>query len=542
MANVIVPYSDTGNAVVLSSFTVIAAGTLLSMSLSGVTTGAAKYASSAASSDSLSGDMDNLHLKTNLANAFTLSGVSFTAGGKRYVSKANGDLHTDISPITGNGTKVGVLTPDQGEVTLTSWPAGMAPAVSDWRGVAGAPINGANTPFNTYLTTFRIATAPIRTGSFSLLGTMQDGTTFNYTADSDGIIDQPRVKGRVDYTTGVVQIVGVTPSAPAGATQTSLAFLNIPGLTNAYIDLIRQETLRYNAVAFTYLPLDADLLGIDPVRLPTDGRVPIFRPGELAVVGHTDVTTPQTVADDDVIDVGRTRLSRLRVLGHDNHVIEAGYTEDREAGTVTFDDVTGYSQPVRVEHRIEDMALQKDAQIDGTITFTRPLTYNFPLGSYVSSCLRVGDLKARVQLVFDQATWDSVTFSDVLVGNASLGTYNDVGYPIEVSNAGAFTERWALRFKSTTTFDIVGEHVGVIGEGSINTVTAPINGITGEPYFTIAVEGWGVGWGIANVLRINTIGAMAGVWMVRTVQQGPASAADYSFLTVVRGDIDNPLA
>ena len=33
--------------------------------------------------------------------------------------------------------------------------------------------------------------------------------------------------------------------------------------------------LRYNAVVFTSLPLDATLLGLDPVRLPADGRVPV---------------------------------------------------------------------------------------------------------------------------------------------------------------------------------------------------------------------------------------------------------------------------
>lgn len=542
MANVIIPYEETGNAVELSSYLAIAAGTILSMALGGVTTAAAKYSSTAAGSSALSGDMDELHLKTNVSNAFVLSGVSFSAGGKRYVSKASGDLHVDLSPITGNGTKVGTLTPGQGEVVLTSWPAGMAPAVSDWRGVAGAPVNSAFTPFNTYVTTFRIATAPIRTGSFSVLGTMQDGTTFNYSADSDGIIDEPRIKGRINYTTGVVKLVGVTPSAPAGATTVDLSFLNIPGLTTAYIDLIRQETLRYNAVAFTYLPLDAELLGIDPVRLPSDGRVPIFRAGELAVVGHTATTAPAIAANGGLVNVGRTRLSRLRVLGHDGHVIETGYSEDLEAGTVTWNDVTGYSQPVRVEHRIEDMGLVRDAQIDGTITFTRPLTHNYPAGSYISSALRAGDLKARTSLVFDQASWDGVSFSDVVSGAAAPGTYNTVGYPVAVTNAGAVTERWALRFKNTLTVEVIGEHVGNLGEFSINTVIQPINGITGEPYFTMQPAGWGGGWAIGNIVRINTVGAMFPVWMVRTVQQGPESAADYSFLTIVRGDVDNPIA
>jgi hypothetical protein len=516
--------------------------TVLSLSLAGVTSAAGTIATSASGSQSLSGDMDQLHLKTNVANAFSLSGVSFSAGGKKYVSKASGDLQVDLSPVTGIGTSVGTLTPGQGEVALNTWVPGSSPAVSDWRGVASPPVNGAFTPYNTYAVVFRLATAPIRTGSFSVLGTMADGTTFNYSADSDGIINAPRIKGRINYTTGVVKLVGVSPTAPAGVVKQDLTWLNIPGLVDGFIDLLRQETLRYNAVAFTYLPLDAELLGIDPVRLPSDGRVPIFRAGELAVVGHTGTTAPATAVVGGTVSAGRTRLSRLRVLGNDNHVIETGYDEDLEAGTVTFTNATGYSQPVRVEHRIEDYALIREAQIDGTITFTRPLTHDYPLGSFVSSALRAGDLKSRMSLMFDQATWDVITYLDVLSGGAAPGTYNVGGFPMGLTNAGTVTERWALRFKTTQTFDIIGEHVGNIGEGSINTVTAPLNPATGVPYFTLLVAGWGSGWAVGNVVRFNTIGAMFPFWLIRTVQQGPEAAADYSFLTIVRGDVDNPIA
>jgi hypothetical protein len=31
-----------------------------------------------------------------------------------------------------------------------------------------------------------------------------------------------------------------------------------------------------------------------------------------------------------------------------------------------------------VEHKIEDMALIRDAQINGQLSFTRPLTHDFP--------------------------------------------------------------------------------------------------------------------------------------------------------------------
>lgn len=513
----------------------------MTLSLAGLSSGTATFSTASSNPVPISADMDEVFLKTNLANAFTLSGVTFRAGNQDYISKASGDLHVNPSPTTGNGTVVGNLTPAQGFVTLTSWPSGMSPVVSNWRGVAGAPINGATTPFNTFLITFRIAAAPIRVGSFSVLGTMADGTTFNYTADSNGYINQPFIKGRINYETGVVKLIGVAPSAPAGTPQQNISFLGVPGVSNVWINLIRQETLRYNAVAFTYLPLEASLLGIDPVRLPSDGRVPIFRAGGLAVVGHTDETAPTNVSNGQTINCGRTRLSRLRVLGNNNSVITSGYTEDLEAGTVTFTNVTGYSQPVRVEHRIEDLGLIRDAQIDGTVTFTRPVTHDYPVGSYLSSCLRTGDLKARVSLLFDQNSWDGTTFSDELSGSPAPGTYNLTGYPFVVSNAGALTERWVIRFTTTQAFQIIGENVGIIGIGSINSVTAPISDITGEPYFSIPVEGWGTGWQPGNIVRFNTVGAMFPVWMIRTVQQGPEGAGDYSFQVIVRGDVDNPV-
>lgn len=518
-----------------------AVGSTLSLNLSGVASAAAQYAASAVSSQLLAGTMDQLHLKTNVSNAFSISGARFTANGREYMVKATGDVQVDLSPVTGNGTKVGEMTLAQGEVKLDTWPAGFTPAVTNWRALAAAPINGPNTPYSTYAVTFRVPTAPLRTGSLSVLGTMQDGTTFNVSADSNGVINAPRIKGRVNYTTGVVQIVGVTPSAPAGQGQTSIAFLGIPGVTMAYIDLIRQETIRFNAVAFTYLPLDADLLGIDPVRLPTDGRVPIFRPGGFYVIGHKATTNPATAVNGGTVNVGRTRLSRVRVIGNNNLTIPSGYSVDLEAGIVTWNDVSGYSQPVRIEHRIEDMSQIRDAQITGELTGLRALTHNYPLGSYISSAFVAGDLRARTSLTFDQATWDGVTFADAVVGASAVGTYNDTDNPITVTNEGAVTERWVIRFLTNLTFQVIGEHVGVIGTGSISTETAPINEAQGVPYFRMPAGGWGTGWATGNIVRINTVAAVVPFWLARTIKQGPEAGQDYEFTVLARGNIDNPI-
>ena len=79
-----------------------------------------------------------------------------------------------------------------------------------------------------------------------------------------------------------------------------------------------------------------------------------------------------------------------------------------------------------IEHRIEDMAVVRDVQINGEVSFTRALTHEYPLaspgdpssGSFVSSALVAGDLFARVSLVFDQATWNGA-WTDSLVGGTA---------------------------------------------------------------------------------------------------------------------------
>lgn len=209
-----------------------------------------------------------------------------------------------------------------------------------------------------------------------------------------------------------------------------------------------------------------------------------------------------------------------------------------DAGTVTFFGVSGYAQPVTIEHRVEDMVMVRDVQISGDITFTRPLTHDYPAGqSYVSSALVAGDLFARTSKPFDQFTWDG-TYKDALVGNAATATFNAAQFPIVVTNRGAITERWVVRFTNSTAFEVIGENVGVIATGNVAADCAPVNPATGAAYFTLPALGWGAGWAAGNVLRMNTVGAEMPVWVVRTVQQGPETVQDDRFSLLIRGDVN----
>ena len=395
----------------------------------------------------------------------------------------------------------------------------------------------------------RTQAAPLKPAGVVLNLADAEGNSITAMGDIDGTISGTHLRGKIDYETGVVELqfgdfvtdVSLTAEEKlewwydaddVGAVQVGKIWKPRP---------VDPTTLRYNIVAYFYLPLDAELLGLDPVRLPPDGRVAIFQPGGRVVVGHTKVSSPITVSNGQTIDLARTRLSRIRVLGSDDVAIHTGYSVNLESGTITFSDVTGYHQPVTIEDRVEDMAVVSDVGIDGTLKLTRQLTHTFPVpGSYVSSALMAGDMRSRVSHVFDQASWDGITWADAVDGPPATATYNDALSPIEVSNVGASTERFALRFTSSTAFQIIGEHVGVIGTGNINTDCSPINPATGEPYFTIREAGWGTGWAIGNILRINTVGALFPLWIVRTIQQGPESDLDYSFSLLTRGDVDRP--
>jgi len=166
-------------------------------------------------------------------------------------------------------------------------------------------------------------------------------------------------------------------------------------------------------------------------------------------------------------------------------------------------------------------------------------SHDYPVGSHVSSALVAGDLRAYVSNLFDQASWNG-SFLDAIQGASATATYNDVLAPIVVTNAGAITERWAIQFTNATSFNVIGEHVGVIATGTTGSDIAPINPATGKPYFTLAAVGWGSGWATGNVLRFNTTGALFPVWVVRTIQQGPETVTNDAFTLLVRGDVDRP--
>jgi hypothetical protein len=302
--------------------------------------------------------------------------------------------------------------------------------------------------------------------------------------------------------------------------------------------------LTYNTVFLQYLPLDGTLLGLDTARLPLDGKVPIYRPGGQVIVHNTLITAlPNPLTKGTAYSLGRERVAAVVVRTATGQRVPGSlYTVDFNAGTVTVpvgSDISALAQPFTVEHRIEDELMLLRADISGKLDLVAALTHDYPAGtSFVSSKLRKGDLFARAFNYIEQTSWTNV-WSDELQGAAPTANFNQIDFPISVTNRGAITEQWAVIFTGATQVRVVGQNVGqILTNVSITAPIAPLNPQTGAPYFEISELGWGGGWAAGNVLRFNTAAAGGPAWVARTVLQGPPTVASDAATLAFRADVD----
>jgi hypothetical protein len=446
-------------------------------------------------------------IETNGRETLLLDSALLTVGGDVY-SSAAGVLRKGWSLHTGAPAVVsaGALT-SSGELQVTSLPSNKINTLV-WRNLA-QDLATAKVDKGV----FRTASSPLKVGVMQL----QAGDDVGSGSEAGQITGA--FGGDVDYQRGIVRW--------------------------EHPVLIDPASLSYNAVFLQYLPIDGDRLGLETARLPLDGRVPIYRAGELQIVHNTQTfTLPNPLVKGTMYSVGRERLAAMKVKTLTDQTVDTTlYTAGLDAGTIVVPvgaDLTGLVQPFAVEHRIEDMVECSVADISGKLTFTRALTHTYPAGSsYVSSVLEIGDVFARAYGGFAQTTWTG-QWSDEPQGDQPLADYNDVISPVTVTGRGAIKERWVFIFTTSSDFRIIGEHVGVIGTGSINAVCAPVNPATGAPYFTVDPLGWGIGWAAGNVYRRNTDACGAPFWVARTVLQGPASVQDDRFTLAFRGDVNRP--
>ena len=462
--------------------------------------------------------------------------IAFTWAGNRYVDRM-GSIFRNPDPVTGLGVLCGTVNYLTGVVSLDVYDGGSnSITVHSVAGRLGSQ----------YVTecTFRTPGAPLRPGSLTIAGVTMNGVRISAIAGFDGKIEAPGLVGGVDHETGVVTL-GFGKMVDALGNEEE-DWYNPDLVRDGKVwkpEPVYADSLTYACVVYSYIPLDASLLGLNPVRLPSDGRVPIVKPGDVVVIHNTATqqldgtptggqafTLPRPADSVEIYDSADPPL----------RVPTSMYAHEEGSVNITIDtvnnDFSAYTLPLVAMHKIEDMVLVSGTQINGQISLSRGVINAYPVeGTFVSSALLFGDLQARLYGLFDQKTWGN-KFSDDLIGDAASATYNDIDYPVQVKNSGSVTERWALVFDSTDHFNIHAEKRGIVGSGYITQDCQPINQSTGKPYFFMDYRGFGQGWAAGNVIRFNTNGAVADAWAVRTTLQGPETEPEDHFTLNPRGD------
>lgn len=481
----------------------------------------------------LTSDMMQLNVVPTISEQIVRNSLSFTFGGKRYVDRS-GQLHMDINPATGVGTIAGSVNYGTNTVVLWNWDA-----------------NGPNTGHIESLLTqigddpvdfmvMRIPTAPIRVGSFQIRATQLDGTNISAAADNNNKINGYGIIGDVDTVTGIVNVrFGNMVSAAGNEAEWWFDVNNIVDGQIFKPMHVLSDSILYNAVSTAWLPLDPEILGLNPVRLPNDGKVPIYRAGDVAVI-HEDieVTVPRLTINE-IFDLELERITSVTLVdAYREKLPDTMYDVDLDTGIIVAkQSMASVAEPITAICRIEDMSMITDVFIDGTLNVNRPITHRFSQAAMCSGALVIDNLFARYSSLFSQKVWNNV-WMNVPDAPTTTSRYNDIDYPVFVQNADAAQESWALIFTSATAFRIVGKALGEIGTGTVLVDCAPVNPNTKRPYFILKYEGWGGGWASGNVLRFDSYAANFPFWCARTVLASQPTIESDSFKLQIRGDIN----
>ena len=490
--------------------------------------------------DSLYLDLTNEFDEQIIANS-----ARFKIGSDTYVEQ-NGTLYRNINPNNGTGTVAGVTQLGTGVVKLDSW----SPNVNNTIQLESLTTTTDLPAMNQV--SFRTPMIPVRNGSLTVVVSSLEFGQLTLTADENGVIETDKAHGSINYINGFVDIYFYKKTEITSANRAELEAKDWYDVLLEYEEAGKQHlnvpvwvdasSARYNAIAFTYIPLDASILGLSATRLPLDGRVPIFRVGGLCVLSASkQYVLPDHVAgktyqfDDARISWCELIDSKGIKVPFDMYMVDYDYGKFTLSGDFA---VNAMTPPFTAQYRYQDMGLIRDVQINGQLTFTKPITHNYDHeNTIVGSVLVIDDMQARYTQKFVQQTWSNF-WLDEASGGVISANYNDAIYPIEVTNRGAIQERFAIVFTDTTVFRCIGEYSGQIGTGSVSADFSPINPITNAPYFTIKKEGWGSGWANGNVMRFNTIAANFPIWAIRTVKQSEPTELTDQFQIMLRGDID----
>lgn len=364
--------------------------------------------------------------------------------------------------------------------------------------------------------TFNITTDEFKRESLNIRATLPNDNLVSLSADANGDITGTGGSGTVSLD----GLVSVTFDSPVLA-----------------------ESIQYDYVFYKDTAVPEALTGIDPVRLPTNGRVPFIRQFDVIVIHNTQEQALATPAINDTIDLGRINVGWVDIVDANGISLytadDQHYSLDQATGIVTVNTdwlAQGFTAPFTAFDMIEETVLVSGVQ--GNRVYTAlPISRDYTAGdTYISTALQLGDLFAQVKHVFDQNVWLGNWTNDASGEPADAG-FDNINNPITVNNRSAITERWRIEFLDSDNFELYGEQLGLVATGNKTVDFSPINPQTSLPYFTVPSAGWSGGWSIGNILRFNTIGAAKPIWFVRSVLPSIASIEQDDIRVQIRGNI-----
>ncbi|PID63444.1 MAG: hypothetical protein CR974_02015 [Gammaproteobacteria bacterium] len=487
---------------------------------------AVSYAAGSAESDTYTHAISTItiDLTPRYGEHLVAGSVAFKLGDWQYYDKA-GKLYCNLDPATGKGKLAGTINYQTGIATLTHWPAG----ASVFTLISLLTTTNAKAVPSV---AWRVPMTPIAVADFQVLGATTTGDDFNVTANPDGSIVADGLRGSVDSKTGIAQLeFGKLVPAAGNESADWYDVSKVDSDGNIWQpNYVYPETLTCNATAESSVPMDDTSLGVDTARLPSDGKVPIYRKGDTVVIASRwQQTLPEALTAGQTIQLNQTDLTVMCLQDSDNKHVEASwYDYDLQAGTVTFAtplDLSGYTLPLIATYAYEEENVITDTDINGTLTLRFPLKRSFDkLNCFVSTVLRAGgtgNLRVRATEPFSQLTW-SGRWSDERDESPILAKLNVRDHPIQLTDDGAMTERWLIKFTNTEQFELYGETLGLVAKGDIWQDLAPINPATGRPLLVIKAAAFSSGgvsaWNNGNCIRFNTYGTAMPVWLIRAVQ------------------------
>ncbi len=406
----------------------------------------------------------------------------------------NGEIYCDYNLFSGEITPIGTINYSNGEVMI-----------NEWEFVNHKPIMvtalATYSPYNPISTAcFRIKHVPVATGSLQIRAETMDGEIISGVASNNGWIQNDHMTAEIDCQYGVVSV--------------------------EFKKKVKAESIIYNAVAQTELPINSNIVKINTVKLPKNGKVAIFRVGDSILISNSKTEDiGSAFSSGQTVNLSRDDVDRICLRDSDGKPVNAELWDyDLDAGTITFAtplDLSQYKKPLLATHTREERNRVLEVNIDGTLKLKDPTLRAYEVeDTYVSSLLIGDTLQVRHSIPFTQRNWDGV-WRDKPNGEQLLNKLNLTNYPMVLTDDGAITQDWLIKFVSSSQFEVYGDSLGYVGRFDLLTDLAPINPATNKPYFIVPKEAFGdtdAPWATHNVIRFKTWGTLMPVWILCAAQ------------------------